>query len=759
MESYAHTMASYNSSGDNGTDGAVDLLPIPPWTRILTVPVDTPTASPELFLSVTDNLLRNPNITSSHLFRADILYDSASEASTSWDAPPSPAPETAPIVSTVEGGEDEPRADEAPAPPRAPSAEQCPLRSRFVPHMRAELRPRWRTRYLYAKDGEGDSGEGGENKWQWERTVVRELVPRNEQLDRKCAQSCHFFSSRGRSKSGAADPRSQGEGTEAELTVMREGSEEEEERSLVVYIPHVEGAEGTPFYHPAVEALAVLHTWQKPTTPVAEGRQHDKPFGEAAESNDHNNTGDKTPTSSTNTLTIYYVLHPSPSAPADIPTRLLRTAGNLLRTTAKHMSGRARGYAKRVAHDRVVPQRALQDRYAALKRRHAAALCRGWAEATDPSKHVFEDLGIAAFLIEVWAREGWVGGGTVAGEGEGEGGGPQRPFPGFVDVGCGNGVLVYVLRAEGFRGWGFDARARRTWAALPRPGVVAGGALREMVCVPRPLLDALRRRPGGGGGRAEDALEAVLGRKVSLHTGSPSASPAGTPTGADADPEPEPRLAVHDGAFPRSTFIISNHADELTAWTPLLAALSACPFVAIPCCSHDFSGARFRARAVALPRYSTSAAVAASTTAPAAATAGEVDAGTTASEGARGLGTQEQSDKGGGSRSGSLAKKPGAQVSAYAALCAWVERVGGEVGFEAEWEMLRIPSTRNAAILGRRGRAVEAGVGEGGREGEVKVEKLVREVVEREMKRPMAEVAVGWVERGRKVVAAKGNGH
>lgn len=49
-----------------------------------------------------------------------------------------------------------------------------------------------------------------------------------------------------------------------------------------------------------------------------------------------------------------------------------------------------------------------------------------WKEVTDPSKHVFEDLAIAAWLMVVWNG--------MYGEGKG-------PPGGFVDVGCGNGLL------------------------------------------------------------------------------------------------------------------------------------------------------------------------------------------------------------------------------------------------------------------------------------------------------------------------------
>ena len=105
-------------------------------------------------------------------------------------------------------------------------------------------------------------------------------------------------------------------------------------------------------------------------------------------------------------------------------------------------------------------------------------------------------------------------------------------------------------------------------------------------------------------------------------------------------------VGIHDGNFPYGTFIISNHADELTGWTPLIASLSESPFLVIPCCSQDLSGARFRAPAKSDER--------------------------------------------------------GKQPSAYASLIGWVERLASDTGWEVEKEVLRIPSTRNVALIGRR---------------------------------------------------------
>ena len=54
-----------------------------------------------------------------------------------------------------------------------------------------------------------------------------------------------------------------------------------------------------------------------------------------------------------------------------------------------------------------------------------------WQESTDATKHVFEDVAIAAWLVVYWARVYAHAGG--------------KPPGGFVDVGCGNGLLYVAL--------------------------------------------------------------------------------------------------------------------------------------------------------------------------------------------------------------------------------------------------------------------------------------------------------------------------
>ena len=590
-------------------------LPSVSWIPVLQQPCDFET---RIFNNVSLNLLKNPNINSSLLFRADILYDSKHNELTD------------------------------------------------------EILPEAQRKEVLDLYNLGDGDLSGFNV---DRTILRRMIPRNPQLDKPILQTCVFLSS-----------------------IHTENSKQ----TLVVYIPHSPSIDEIPWYHPRVQSLAYLHSWQSlPTS--SDGRA---------------------------SISLHYRLFPSENLP--LSPRLERTGQHLLSTIYKHGQGELAGYQKRVHHDQLVSQQRVQDTYTELKRKHAQRLCDSWAESTESSKHVFEDLGIAAFLIELWRDMYGEGKGheTKKGEGRSEPG-AEKPFIGFVDIGCGNGVLVDILLREGYRGWGFDARKRKSWATFPRS---TQKHLKQMILIPEPLHSQTSPR----------LSPTTLSKLSSLHK--PSIPAALKPTKFED-------IAYHDGIFAPHTFVISNHADELTPWTPLLASLSESPFLCIPCCSHNLSGQRFRAPSVfnsqsadmLAPKYF----------------AGNVSkakhvpitvAGSDGGEGATDAKDEGNvaSDKKEGVEKGdlkALSKQARAkQPSAYASLCNWVESMAAMVGYDVEREMLRLPSTRNLGIVGRRWKE---GYGE--------------EVVEERRERVAAIVreekvdGAAWIERARGL--CKGTGH
>lgn len=76
-----------------------------------------------------------------------------------------------------------------------------------------------------------------------------------------------------------------------------------------------------------------------------------------------------------------------------------------------------------------------------------------WPESTDPSKFVFEDVAIATYLLLLWKDERRKTGNTNK--------------QSFIDLGCGNGLLVYILSSEGHPGRGVDVRKRGIWDMYP----------------------------------------------------------------------------------------------------------------------------------------------------------------------------------------------------------------------------------------------------------------------------------------------------
>jgi tRNASer (uridine44-2'-O)-methyltransferase len=582
-------------------------LPPELWTIVQSAPANF---TSHYFLEVSRNLLENPNLTASHLSRAELSYQSFNDASFN------------------------------------PAATHPHELAGIIKHLKPDHQP------LLIP--------GGVPGYTLEWTVVRKLIPRNPKLDASLLQTCHLFTS---TQNVLINSQSQ-----TSKTIKAN-------RYLVIYLPHATDPEKIPFYHPKICGLAILYTYQPSAAPGT-------PLG---------------------TLSLYYNLFPE--RPLD--NRMTRTALRMLEIIHKHSRGRMAGYKKRVHHDLVIPQKAFQDTYAYLKGKYAKPLIDAWVEVTPAEKHVFEDLGIAAFLIELWT-DMYGGKAERVGEAltdasayvndeekekaeaakeERRRANAQAQFPGFVDIGCGNGLLVWILNEEGWTGWGFDARRRKTWATFSQE---YDAKLKEMLLVPEVL--ELTKGPEDGG----------EGPKT------------------------------HNGIFPTGTFIVANHADELTIWTPLLAFLSESPFIAIPCCSHNFGGTRFRAPANIKSTTST-------TSAPI--------QGTTATE------TTTTLEHPPPAKAAPKAKQ--ATQSAYASFSAYVTRMTSLLNYKPEHEYLRIPSTRNFAILGREKER------KGGLMGH-QADKLdfVKEVVEREMGVDIQEVSRLWTDRGTGLQkCGKGGGH
>ncbi|XP_022120423.2 probable tRNA (uracil-O(2)-)-methyltransferase [Pieris rapae] len=95
---------------------------------------------------------------------------------------------------------------------------------------------------------------------------------------------------------------------------------------------------------------------------------------------------------------------------------------------------------------RLISSEKFYDKYNELKIKYGKELVKIWPECTDPSKFVYEDISIATYLLLLWGNTS----NTT-----------------FVDVGCGNGLLVYILTMEGCKGLGVDVRKRGIWDMYP----------------------------------------------------------------------------------------------------------------------------------------------------------------------------------------------------------------------------------------------------------------------------------------------------
>ncbi|XP_051991624.1 probable tRNA (uracil-O(2)-)-methyltransferase [Xyrauchen texanus] len=161
----------------------------------------------------------------------------------------------------------------------------------------------------------------------------------------------------------------------------------------------------------------------------------------------------------------------------------------------------------------LVPVEKYSILYQQLKEKYKE-LVKVWPEVTDPEKFVFEDVAIATYLLVLWGEERVEKGTTTK--------------QSFVDLGCGNGLLVHILNKEGHPGKGIDIRKRKIWDMY-----------------------------GPGTHLEENAI---------------------TPSDGFL--------------FPTTDWLIGNHSDELTPWIPIIAARSSysCRYFVLPCCFFDFFG-------------------------------------------------------------------------------------------------------------------------------------------------------------------------
>ncbi|KAN0027507.1 hypothetical protein ACTFIU_010466 [Dictyostelium citrinum] len=188
------------------------------------------------------------------------------------------------------------------------------------------------------------------------------------------------------------------------------------------------------------------------------------------------------------------------------------------------------GYKKKANLDQMVPKNVFLSMYEEMKQRYKN-MEDGWKEVTqtDPQKFIYEDVAIAAYLICIWRKENQ------------ENNKPNKPTQRFIDIGCGNGLLVHILNKEGYDGIGIDLRSRKIWAKYDEQ-------------VQKNLIE-----------------EAILPK---------------------------------DTTFEQYDWIIGNHSDELTPWVPYITSkLPNQRFFLLPCCFYNFNS-RFKENDTRIGKYS-----------------------------------------------------------------------------------------------------------------------------------------------------------
>ncbi|WWC65874.1 uncharacterized protein I303_108496 [Kwoniella dejecticola CBS 10117] len=339
--------------------------------------------------------------------------------------------------------------------------------------------------------------------------------------------------------------------------------------------------------------------------------------------------------------------------------RLYRTGLALAETIHRHGYGQLVGYQKRRIHDVIVPRDNFQDLYLVLKDRHRQLDSRapkqgGLSKLEDVKRHVWkehmhshmttpddaslpieagarvdlsewgeQDIAIAAFLMLLWKNmypavpkpEASSNGDAVEEEVR-EWDTWGRPQGGFIDLGCGNGLLVHILISEGYNGKGYELRSRRTWPLYPP--------------------------------RTQEAL-------VELPIDPPSWFPETIDEWQSGTWPSKPVDVIGE-----NTFLIGNHADELTPWIPLLSLLPSTPVphLSLPCCLHSLDS-HFDVLDFVAPEH-------------------------------------PHTPKGGFENG----LEPG--VSRYQSYLIWLGWCGLKCGWEWEKEGLRVPSTKGWGIVARK---------------------------------------------------------
>lgn len=201
----------------------------------------------------------------------------------------------------------------------------------------------------------------------------------------------------------------------------------------------------------------------------------------------------------------------------------------------------------------------------------------------------------------------------------------EVPDDSFVEIGCGNGLLTWLLSECGLAGRGFDRDPRWVWSDLEKlrstsssssvTSSVTTTSSASMTASPAPILvqqelPLLDPDEAFGNLSFESFDRDVAEGLVSVGTSKPCddgggrAVPVCVPCDDPSDSDcslPPLSESESDGSLQgmhdknqKNVWLLANHTDQLTPYVPQLAAHfgANCVFV-LPCCAFDFRGLRY----------------------------------------------------------------------------------------------------------------------------------------------------------------------
>lgn len=350
-----------------------------------------------------------------------------------------------------------------------------------------------------------------------------------------------------------------------------------------------------------------------------------------------------------------------PNTHLDLNSRLYRTASALLETLHRYGWGAMTHFQKRVKHDCMIPRETYQDLYLVMRERYKHLVAE-WKESTDPLKHVFE---VMSMIISCESTaDGWMV--------------PHYRISGSRPTSCffGNSLTRVQSSVQGMMKVIVIHLSAMYPASTGRSRLVGSWTLgtSDIRIASSPHLTCIPTYRCGNGLLTHILIsEGYHGHGIDLrartswghypeHTRAALHVHAIDPTQyvqSVTENRPSAVPYLQPGAF-----LIGNHADELTPWLPLIATVDhASGYLSIPCCAWSFDERFARASTITIADLASIV---------------EDDAFVDRLN----LGSE------------------GGHQSRYSTYRIWLAKLSQWMGWKVECDTLRIPSTRNWAIIG-----------------------------------------------------------